>query len=277
MKKIKYSIYLITISILSLTFQTVFPTVSHAVDATTNTTDTTINTTTPTDAANTTTTTKTGTEAATQTQKIQNLKTRADTEIAKRLTALNSLIAKINTIKKLTADQKTSYTSDIQGNIASLTTLKTKIDADTDPTTLQSDVRSIIESYRIFAVYVPKIHILAGTTAATEMATSLSNLAIKIQTRFTADQQAGKDITTLQTELTDMQNKITEANNLISSVNATIITLTPSSYPGSGTILQTAQQSLKTIKTDLLAAKQDAQKIITSLKSESSTSNTTKK
>lgn len=271
MKKIKYSIYLITISILSLTFQTVFPTVSHAIDATTNTTGTTTKTTTGTDAA--TTTTRTNTEATTQTQKIQSLKTRADTEIAKRLTALNSLITKINAIKRLTADQKSSYTSDIQGNITSLTTLKTKIDADTDPTTLQSDVRSIIESYRIFAVYVPKIHLLTGANVAAEMVTSLTNLATKIQTRLTADQQADKDVATLQSELTDMQSKITEANNLIQTVNTTVITLTPAGYPGNNTVLQTAQQSLKTIKASLLTAKQDAQEIITSLKPAGNTSN----
>lgn len=274
MKKTKYTISLITISILGLTLQTAFPNIAHAVDSTTNTGTVSETRTTTT---NTTTTEKTSTESTTQAQKIQNLKTRATTEITKRLTALNSLITKINSVKHLTTDQKTSYISDIQGNITSLTSLKTKIDADTDPTTLQSDVKSIIESYRIFAVYVPKIHILAGTNAATEMATSLSNLTIKIQTRLTVDQQAGKDITTLQAELTDMQSKITEANNLIQSVNATVIALTPSSYPGSSTILQTAQQSLKTIRTDLLAAKQDAQKIITSLKSTSNTSSTTKK
>lgn len=266
MKKIKYTISLITISILGLTLQTAFPNIAHAVDSTANTGNVSEARTTTTN-----TTEKTSTESTTQEQKIQNLKTRSGTEITKRLTALKLLITKINSIKKLATDQKTSYVSDVQGNITSLTSLKTKIDADTDPTTLQADVKSIVESYRIFAVYVPKIHILAGTNTATEMATSLSNLAIKIQNRLTANQQSGKDIAVLQADLTDMQNKITEANNLIQSVNTIVITLTPSSYPGSSAILQTAQQSLKTIETDLLAAKQDAQKIITSLKSEGST------
>lgn len=257
MKKIKYTISLITISILGLTLQTAFPAVTYAVDSDTNTGSTTT----------TTTTEKTDTLSTAQAQRIQNLKTRATTEITKRITALTSLTTKINNIKKLSDTQKATFISDIQGNITSLTTLKTKIDADTDATTLQSDVKSIVESYRIFALYVPKIHLLTGANIASEIATNLNGLIVKFQTRITTDQKSGKDVTALQTAVTELQVKVDTIDTSTQEITNSVIPLDPSGYPGNITDIQTAQQSLKTIKTSIQTAKQDAQKIIDSLKS----------
>src|SRR5579872_6107659 len=81
-----------------------------------------------------------------------NLKTRADNEITRRITALNDLITRINGFTRLTADQKSSFVTQIQTEINTLTSLKTKIDADTDTATLKTDVQSIVAEYRVFAL-----------------------------------------------------------------------------------------------------------------------------
>lgn len=243
MKKNKYIISFVTISIFGLMFQTVFPSVANAVS-----------------------TTSEQTQAQTKTQRIQNLITRADTEINRRLISLNSIILKINALKKLTSDQKTSFLADIQNNITELTALKTKIDADTDVTTLQADVKSIISDYRIFALYVPKIHILAATEISIQTATNLNALITKLQSKIDTYEKAGKDTTTLQTEITDMRTKINIATAQAQSTANAVIQLNPAGYPENNSELQTAQQTLKTIKTDLQTARTDAQNIINDLK-----------
>src|SRR5574337_626990 len=48
-----------------------------------------------------------------QQDRITDLKTRAQTEIDRRITALTNLITKINDMKRLTSDQKSSFTSQI--------------------------------------------------------------------------------------------------------------------------------------------------------------------
>ena len=263
MKKNKYIIGLITISILGLTLQTAFPAVTYAVNPTSDTKSTETTTTTTTTTADKTNAT-TGTTA--QTQRISNLKTRATTEITKRLTALTSLISKISSIKKLSNTQKSTFTSDIQGNINDLTALKSKIDADTDAATLQSDVRSIVENYRIFALYVPKIHLLSGANIVAEIATNLNGLAAKFQTRITEEQQAGKDTTSLQAAVVQLQAEIGTISESAQTITDSVISLDPTEYPGNITDLQTAQQSLKTAKANIQTARQNAQKIIDSIK-----------
>src|SRR2546430_118634 len=79
-----------------------------------------------------------------QTQQLARLKDLANKELARRLTALQTVINKINGVKRLTSEQKASLTSQVQQDIASLTALQTKIQADTDLTTLRTDVQSIV-------------------------------------------------------------------------------------------------------------------------------------
>lgn len=258
MKRIKYTISFIIISILSLTLHTIFPTVAHAVNSTSEANST---------VTTNTTTEKTNTSTTAQAQRIQNLKTRATTEITKRLAALTSLVTKIDNINKLSDTQKSAFSSDIQANITALTALKTKIDADSDTQTLQSDVKSIVENYRIFALYVPKIHLLTGANTASEIATNLNGLIAKFQTRITAVQRTGKDVTVLQTAITELQAEINTINISAQEITNSVKSLDPAGYPSNMTSLQTAQQSLKIIKTNIQAARQNAQKIIDSLKS----------
>src|SRR5690348_17049700 len=54
---------------------------------------------------------------------------RADKEISRRIDALNALITRVGEMQKLSADEKTSLTSSIQAQIATLNDLKTKITA----------------------------------------------------------------------------------------------------------------------------------------------------
>jgi hypothetical protein len=84
---------------------------------------------------------------------------------------------------------------------------------------------------------------------------------------MTAESQNIDDITTLQTTLIDMQTEISDAVTLAQNINITVSPLLPSGYPDNISDLQSAGQSLKTIKTDIQTAKADAQKIIDALKS----------
>src|SRR5690242_2276480 len=65
------------------------------------------------------------------TNALERLKGKADKEIDRRVTGLTHLVDVINKIKRLSTDQKTSLAAQVQEQITSLNTLKTKIDADT--------------------------------------------------------------------------------------------------------------------------------------------------
>lgn len=195
-----------------------------------------------------------------------NLKERADKEIDRRVASLTKLISRINDMKRVTADQKTTLTTQVQNAITSLTALKAKIDADTDITTLQTDVKSVITEYRVYALLIPEIEIIAAADRELDLSDKLSSISGKLQARIQDAQSKGKDVSSLQTMLSDMQAKIsdskTQAQNAINTVSA----LTPEGFPNNKPILQSARPMIKTSHEDLVAAGKDAKSIIQGLR-----------
>jgi hypothetical protein len=188
---------------------------------------------------------------------VSRLKTRADAEITRRITALNGLITKINAMVRLTSDQKTTFGSGINGQISSLNTLKTKIDADTDIVTLRTDVQSIVTEYRIFVVYLPQVNIMSNADRILALVDEMNAISTKLQTRLG---------TTTNPLMTDRAAKLadatTQANNAISAV----VPLTPSGYPGNKTTMISARTMLQTARQDLVTAEKDATQIRQALK-----------
>jgi DNA repair exonuclease SbcCD ATPase subunit len=200
-------------------------------------------------------------KTANQTQRVQDLKTKGDQLISDRLTSLNTLLTRINNAKLLTADQKSQFVSQIQANISGLTQLKTKIDADTDITTMRADVKSIFTGYRIYAVANPKVRIQAASDTMTAATDKLSALADKLQTLISQAQSQGKDVSALNASLTDLRNKIADAKTQYQNAEGLVSPLTPASYPGSTQTIKQARTDIKAGQTDLKAGRTDINSI----------------
>jgi hypothetical protein len=198
---------------------------------------------------------------------VSRLKTRADAEITRRITALNGLITKINAMVRLTAGQKTTFSNGINGQISSLNTLKIKIDADTDIATLRTDVQSIIQSYRIFALYLPQVNIMSNADRILALVDEMNAISTKLQTRIDAVKTAGKDTMSMQTLMTDRASKLTDAATQANNAIAAVVPLTPAGYPGNRTTLTSARNMLQTARQDLVAAEKDATQIRQTLRS----------
>jgi hypothetical protein len=194
------------------------------------------------------------------------IKTRADSQIEMRLASLNSAMTKIGEVKRLTSDEQTTFSNEIEQDINALTALKAKIDADTDPATLKTDATAIYSDFRVYAVFLPQIHEIISTDIIEVTATNLTAIAVKLQTRITEMQTAGKSVSELQGFLTDMQAKIADAQTQATAAFNEIVSLSPSSYPGSTSILKDARAKIKTATNDLKAALVDTKLIRAGLK-----------
>lgn len=199
--------------------------------------------------------------AAKQDAVMSRLRTRADAEIDRRIAALTKLLEKINAMKRLTAEQKSAFTNGIQGQITSLNTLKTKIEGDTDIATLRTDVQSIAKAYRIFALYMPQVNIMAHADRILAVIDDMNAISTRLQTRIDEAKAAGKDTTAMQTLMTDRASKLTDATTQANNAIAAVVSLTPDGFPGNKTTLQSAQKMLQTARQDLVKALQDMQQI----------------
>ncbi len=198
---------------------------------------------------------------AAQVNVLSRLKTKADKEIDRRIAGLNRLINLIDRVKRLTDSQKSDLKTQVQTEITGLTTLKTKIDGDTDVATLRTDVQSIVKSYRIYALFIPKIYIIVHADRLTNIADDMGAISVLLQTRIDEAKAAGHDTTAMQNLMTDRTNKLADAKTQAQKAIDAVLPLTPDGFPANKATLQSARTMLQTARADLRMAHKDAQDI----------------
>jgi hypothetical protein len=198
-------------------------------------------------------------------------KARADLEIDRRVTSLTAAAATIANLKKVSAVVKASIQSTLSGEITTLASFKTKVDGDTDAATLKVDAQSITKDYRIYALILPQAHIAASSDQVLTIADAMTALSVKLQTRVSALQTAGTNVSALQASLADAQTKVADAKTQAAAALTETSVLVPDQ--GSATVmasnkaaLKDAQQKLKTAQTDLKAARADIESVLKAVK-----------
>ncbi len=156
-------------------------------------------------------------------------KTNAIKEIERRLESFKKLSSKVLEIKKLTASQKEALIAQIQVEITKLEDLKIKVNSETNSEALVEEKKMISESYKVYALYIPKIEIMVHSNKIIEIADAMS---------------AKTKNTTLLTKIADSKTKAQTAYDLV-------FPLVPEDYPDFKATLKTARDLLKTARTSL--------------------------
>jgi len=162
---------------------------------------------------------------------------------------------KIQAMKKVSDADKTTLAGQIQTQVTTLTTLKAKIDADTDITVLRTDVKSIIASYRIFMLIIPRGHIVAAADRMSTLVDDMTALGTKIEKRITAAQTAGKDVTALNALLADFTAKLADAKTQSQAAITKVVSLNPDN--GDTAVMQANTATLKAARADIKVGTQD--------------------
>lgn len=217
--------------------------------------------------------TTTANPAITQTQTtttagtpLVSLQTRASGEIDRRLNSLQGAIESISQMKKISAEEKTALTASLQTEVTKLTDLKAKIAGATDLTTLKADVATIVSQYRIFALILPKTHLLASADVIGTTIDDLTVLATKLEARITQAEAQGMSVISLKRTHTAMLDKIADANKQYESIITNVSPLIPDGYPANRSTLTNARTLLTTARKNLAGASTDAKSLMTSLK-----------
>jgi hypothetical protein len=154
-------------------------------------------------------------------------------EIDRRVASLRKLIQKINSFRRLTSTQKLNLTAEVNAEIDSLTRLRALIEADTDAVLLAEHKKMIVDNYRIYALFLPKITIIANADKILELA----------------------DLMKTKTTNTEALAKIAEAKTKAQSAIDKVVPLLPAGYPENKTVLQEARTDLRLARVALNAAR----------------------
>lgn len=198
-------------------------------------------------------------------------KEKASKEIDRRIKALNDLATRITSVSKISEEFKKNLNTNVQNQVNLLTTLKTKIEADTDGPTLRADIQSVAETYRIFALVMPQARIAAAADREATIINMMLGLGAKLQARLQEAQQAGADITALSTTLTDMGTKLSTAQAHAQAAIAGSAVLIPDGgdkdkMKANTDALKAARAEIEAAHRDLVAARKDADIIAKGLK-----------
>jgi hypothetical protein len=204
---------------------------------------------------------------------IATAQTRADTEITRRVNALNALNTRVNAMVKVSASDKASLSATIATQITAMNNLETQIAADAaanSTTSLKADIQSITKSYRIFALVIPQGAIEAAADRVLDIAGMFTTLSGQLQARITAAQNAGANMSTSVSALADMTAKVTDAQTQANAAVTETASLQPDN--GNATIMASNTAALKDAHTkiqaaqaDLTAARADAGTIVKAL------------
>jgi len=220
-----------------------------------------------TDASSTASSTRGAARVTAQETRIAKAKMHADQELDRRVASLNALAARVNDMKRITDAQKSSLTMSINDQVTVLATLKAKIDADTDVAALRTDIQSITKSYRIYALILPQASLVAAADRAMTVASSMSALSGKLQSRISTLQASGTDVTALQAAYADFNLKIADANTQANAAVTEVVSLKPDN--GDKTVmaaniaaLKDARKKVQVAQQDFVAARKDAETIV---------------
>jgi len=215
--------------------------------------------------AQTASSTRAADRAAAVQQRTTKVEDRGTQEIDARVTSLNGLITRISQFKNVSDAQKSTIAATVQALITDLTALKGKIAADTSTTTMKTDVQSVTKDYRVYALVMPQLSIVAASDRVVTISAMLAQISAKLQTRL-----GMTNMNSLQANLTDLNAKITDAAAQAQAAVGAVSALMPDQ--GDKTVLASntatlkdARSKIKTATTDLAAARKDVQTIIQAL------------
>lgn len=210
----------------------------------------------------------------------EKAKERASKEIERRADLLSDLFERIKGMARISGDDKASLVLMLQTQIDALVALKAKIAAETSTTSLKEDIKSITNSYRTFALVMPKASITAYADRLHVLISQMTALGGKLQTRIDAAKVSGADVSAATAAMADYNAKVANAQVQITAAVNIVTPLQPDN--GDATIaasnkaaLQDARSKLEAARKDLETARKYVEKIRKALPKVRATATTT--
>ena len=193
---------------------------------------------------------------APQNLSISTIINKADSEISQKNKNLSDLLPIISSLKKISSGDKNKLTALVQNEIDSLTSLKTKIDADTSLPAAKADYQSITNAYNVYFLVLPQIRIISAADQAAQIVDSMNALGVKVKSRISGNTGAGSS--TINQMFSDFTAKVKDAGLQSRSAANAVIGINQANAAA----LKIAQASIKTTSSDLASARSNIGNIV---------------
>lgn len=219
------------------------------------------------DPSSSATTSSSPSSTAMQQTHLTNIKTKGDAEITRRLASLSSLAALISSVTRLAEADRSTLSNEVAMEQTGLQQLKGELDGATTLAQAIPYAQDIYTEYRVYALVLPKVHIVKTADDQQVTEVNLTALASKLQTRLS--EAKGENVSQLQSELSALNSKVSAAQAISGQMEASVIGLQPSDYNSNHSVLSGDVAQLQAAHADNEAAFADAKNIVAGLKSSS--------
>lgn len=198
-------------------------------------------------------------------QKTEIAKARAELEIDRRIATLDKLGPKIESLEKLSSASKSQLGSEVDSEIASLSSLKGRIMAQNNFSALTVEINTLSQSFKNYQVLVPKALIVAIADKINAFGSSFTSIANKLAQKTGELHALEKDVTDVQKTLGHMLFVLGDAANKGESAAVAVLPLSSSDYPKNRSVLVDAKDNLQASHKNLSLAVSDAKSILNTL------------
>jgi hypothetical protein len=181
------------------------------------------------------------------------LQQRGASEIDRRLTSLDQMSARIDDAAVMTPAHRDALKSTLDADRTALNSLKTKLSAETDESAARTEVQSIFSQFRVYAVLVPKVHLVRSADAVSAAATQLQDAAAGLDTVTARLKAAGKDTTAAEASIAEVRRRSQTALDEVKGAADTALSLQAQGYPANTSQRDAAQQSIEKASADARA------------------------
>ena len=178
-----------------------------------------------------------------------------------RVTALNTLIAKVQANTYLTDPQKNTIQTDAKANIPLLQALETQLMSETTVASARTDVHNIYTNFRIYAIVLPRDYHEIWLDHLSNLHDQFVSGEPTINQVIQTAAAKGINVTQEQAQYSDLIAKVTDAGTQVTNAQNLIATLVPANYPGTNQTLATMRGDMKQANGDLVAAAKDLHQI----------------
>jgi hypothetical protein len=207
-----------------------------------------------------------GTTTAAGGTTLAKIKARSSTDIAARLSSLNTAISAVNSNQVISSSDKSTLLNTLNGDLTGLTALGPKIQADTTVALAATDYKTIFSAYRVYALALPQVRYAGAVDdITTGVLPRLTDAHSKLSALL-AGSASGKNTPAVQAAMTDLADQIQAITSTTNGLSSQALALTPAQYDANHAILSGPRQSLVTARGDIKTARQDVKTVVAAIK-----------
>ncbi|MDH5372710.1 MAG: hypothetical protein OEX97_07170 [Acidimicrobiia bacterium] len=193
---------------------------------------------------------------------IANLKDRAGLAVENRLDTIERVTEGLQDAEHLTDEHRRLLLEELKSSADGLAALGRQIENAETLAELRELIPLIFEDYRIYAVVVPKAHLVVVADTIVAVVDRVDLVAGSLQDAISRVSAAGYDTSEAEEVLAEMVESLSEAGSLAGRVPDSVLPLVPADWPDPArSILDGAHSDLRAARDDAASAVRSAHEI----------------